>query len=297
MRKIICVGGMMVLILACTLWSLSSALGEQNGFWSQSFYEFLKEYHAKEEMLTEEAFNQWKNSCEGKKVRWTGWIDEICYDYIRNEYTVKIQTHWGISMLTSHPERVLSGWRIIAHIPEWKAPKVQKLRIDQKVEIIAVVEDIYNYEVTVEEVRFVNPQRIEEMTEKSVKSLEFTTIERGFFSGFTEKKNWVIKTQEQWTELWNVHTLTRIPHPAPPAVNFEKEMVLAVFIGQRPTGGFAAEITKIKKYGNELIVFFTEVKPAPDALVTQVLTQPYHIIKIEKNSLPVKFKKVEENKK
>ena len=68
-------------------------------------------------------------------------------------------------------------------------------------------------------------------------------------------------------------------------------------MGQKSISGFVVKITKVEKYENELVAFFTEVKPSPNAEVTQVLTQPYPIIKIEKSNLPVIFKKVEENKK
>lgn len=80
-------------------------------------------------------------------------------------------------------------------------------------------------------------------------------------------------------------------------MNFDKDMILGVFMRQESTGGFAVKITRIEKYENELVAFFTEVKPPSNAEVTQVLTQPYRIIKIEKSDLPVIFKKVEENKK
>lgn len=298
MKKVIYVRGAIVLILACALWSLNSALAGQNEFWSQSFPDFLEKYHAKKGTLTEEAFEQWKNNCKGKKVRWKGWIEEICHDYYLNEYRIKIQTHWGISIETNCPEEALSGWRMIARIPEWRASEVQKLKIDQKVRIVAIIEDIhYNYEVVVKNARLLEAQEVAELENKLVKSLEFTTIEKGFFSGFTKRKNWVIKTQEQWLKLWNMHTSTRIPHPPSPVIDFTKNMVLAVFIGQKPTGGFSVEIIRVEKKEDTIVVFFRETKPSPDAEVTAVLTQPYHIIKIKKTDLPVVFKNLEEENK
>ena len=50
-------------------------------------------------------------------------------------------------------------------------------------------------------------------------------------------------------------------------MNFDKDMILGVFMGQKSTGGFAVKITRVEKY------------------------------EIEKSNLPVIFKKVEENKK
>jgi len=68
-------------------------------------------------------------------------------------------------------------------------------------------------------------------------------------------------------------------------------------MGEKASGGFAVEITRVEKCGDELVVFFSEVEPPADAVVTTVLTQPYHIIKIEKIDLKTKFKKSEEERK
>ena len=135
------------------------------------------------------------------------------------------------------------------------------------------------------------------MIQKLITTLEFHTIEKGFFSGITEKKNSIIRRQDQWAELWNKHTSTRTPHPQAPVIDFTENIILAVFMGQKPSGGFAVEITRVEKCENELVVFFSEVEAPPNAEVTAVLTQPYHIIKIEKIGLKTRFKKSEEERK
>lgn len=135
------------------------------------------------------------------------------------------------------------------------------------------------------------------MVQKSVTTLDFHTIEKGFFSGITERKNLIIRTQDEWAKLWNKHTSTRMPPPEAPVIALTENMILAVFMGEKASGGFAVEITRVEKCGDELVVFFSEVEPPADAVVTAVLTQPYHIIKIEKIGLKTKFKKSEEERK
>lgn len=135
------------------------------------------------------------------------------------------------------------------------------------------------------------------MIQESITALEFHTIEKGFFSGITERKNLIIRKQDEWAKLWNKHTSTRMPHPAAPVIDFTENIILAVFMGEKASGGFAVEITRVEKCGDELVVFFSEVEPPADAVVTAVLTQPYHIIKIEKIALKTKFKKSEEERK
>lgn len=135
------------------------------------------------------------------------------------------------------------------------------------------------------------------MIQKSITTLEFHTIEKGFFSGITERKNLIIRRQDEWAKLWNKHTSTRIPHPQAPVIDFSENIILAVFMGEKASGGFGVEITRVEKCENELVVFFSEVEPSADTMVTAVLTQPYHIIKIEKIGLKTKFKKSEEERK
>ena len=135
------------------------------------------------------------------------------------------------------------------------------------------------------------------MMQKLITTLEFHTIEKGFFSGITEKKNLIIRRQDEWAKLWNKHTSTRIPHPEAPVIALTENIILAVFMGEKASGGFAVEITRVEKCGDELVVFFSEVEPPPNAEVAAVLTQPYHIIKIEKIGLKTKFKKSEEERK
>lgn len=137
-----------------------------------------------------------------------------------------------------------------------------------------------------------NNQRLSEEKEVGV-SLEFETVEKGFFSGITEQKKLIIKTRDQWKNLWNKHTSIRLPPSEVPAIDFTKNMIIVVFMGQKPTGGFAIEITKIKKYKDEIVTSFAEGRPPSDALVTQVLIQPYHIVKVKRSNLPVRFKKIE----
>jgi len=135
------------------------------------------------------------------------------------------------------------------------------------------------------------------MLQKPIIRLEFVTIEKGFFSGITERKNVVIRTQDEWAKLWNKYTSTRIPHPEAPVIALTENIILAVFMGEKASGGFAIEITRVEKCGGELVVFFSEVEPSPGTVVAAVLTQPYHIIKIEKIGLQIKFIKTKEERK
>lgn len=57
-------------------------------------------------------------------------------------------------------------------------------------------------------------------------------------------------------------------------------VLIAVFQGQQPTGGFAVRVTRIERTGERLIVHATFTKPLDNAFVTQALTSPLHVVSI-----------------
>ena len=112
---------------------------------------------------------------------------------------------------------------------------------------------------------------------------------KGYHCGYTEPSRLVIKAEDRWKEVWGkVHRL-RLPRPELPEIDFEKEMVVAVFMGIRKSGGDEIEIIKVTKTEEEIVAVVKEKEPPSDFLQTLALTQPYHIVVIKRFSLPVKF--------
>ena len=112
---------------------------------------------------------------------------------------------------------------------------------------------------------------------------------KGFHSDYREATSLVIKTEEQWKEVWERVHLLRLPRPELPKIDFQKEMVIAVFMGERSSGGYSIEIIKITKTAKEIVVVVKGKEPPPGSLRTMVLTQPFHIAVVKGFSLPVRF--------
>ena len=86
--------------------------------------------------------------------------------------------------------------------------------------------------------------------------------------------------------MWKEHA----PPSAPlPRVDFAKHMVVGVFLGSRPTGGYSAEIVSVEATGGEIVVTYRETQPARDAMLTQALTSPVHLVSIPKQQGAVRF--------
>ena len=118
-------------------------------------------------------------------------------------------------------------------------------------------------------------------TNKSTERVSFKTIAKGFRSGIREPSQIAIRSQTEWQKLWRQHSSASTA-PAPlPTVDFAKEIVAAVFLGEKPTGGYGVEISSAEVADSSLTVFVKETSPKPGAIVTQALNQPFHIVRIE----------------
>jgi hypothetical protein len=117
-------------------------------------------------------------------------------------------------------------------------------------------------------------------------AMPFTTIAQGHQSQMEESREAVARTPAEWAALWKGHRTGK-----PPDVDFTRSMVIAVFLGTRPTAGFAVEITGIEKKGAEVIVTYRERSPGADELVAQVMTAPFHIVKTDQHAGSVRFER------
>lgn len=110
--------------------------------------------------------------------------------------------------------------------------------------------------------------------------VNFTIISQGAFRGYEERENVIVRDGGKWREVWNyLHRhLTFVPNPT--AVDFSREMVIAVFMGEMPTGGYSVEIQDVEMRNNVLRVKVLEKLPALGQIVSQAQTRPHSIIKV-----------------
>jgi len=73
-----------------------------------------------------------------------------------------------------------------------------------------------------------------------------------------------------------------------PRIDFTKNILVGVFLGRRPTGGYSVSIERIlyKEKDGHLVVHAVEKCPDPGSMVIQVITYPGVIVAIDK--VPIK---------
>ena len=121
--------------------------------------------------------------------------------------------------------------------------------------------------------------------------ISFYDIDFGYYCGVTKRLNFTINDHDSWQNLWSDIYSTHYPVPELPEVDFSRELIFAVFQGERISGGFFTNITQIDLVEDGYIVYVDELHPGPNCGVTDALTQPYHIVKISgyPQNLPAQF--------
>lgn len=126
--------------------------------------------------------------------------------------------------------------------------------------------------------------------------LSFKTLSKQTNVEHARKENLVIRKQTEWEKLWKeMHGAEAQPEnsggklPELPQADFNRHMVLAVFQGAQPSGGYSIEITKIVRANGKLEVFVEERKPGQDCFNTQAITYPHHLVVVDKSTARVRF--------
>ncbi|MFB8788292.1 MAG: protease complex subunit PrcB family protein [Potamolinea sp.] len=119
-------------------------------------------------------------------------------------------------------------------------------------------------------------------------NIDFTTIARGTDSGYQSASQMLINNQERWVDLWQQHTSNTEPPPPVPKVDFTSYNVVAVFAGEKSSGGYSVEIVAVETRNFQtkdlpsLVIIVQYRQPNSGDFVTEAMTYPYHMIKIPK---------------
>ncbi len=110
---------------------------------------------------------------------------------------------------------------------------------------------------------------------------EMETIARGGTGGVTEERYEVIRDGERFRAVWQALHRNQLEPPTPPEIDFGEQIVVAAFLGRRPTGGYGVEISAIcwDETTDSAVIRVARRKPDPDAMVTQALTAPFHLVR------------------
>jgi hypothetical protein len=115
--------------------------------------------------------------------------------------------------------------------------------------------------------------------------IPFHGVAAGLASHIDERTELVIRSQGDWQLLWSRHE----PGTNPPAVDFSRDMLIALFRGFS-TGGRSVRIISVARDGGRLVVQYREGVQEP----RNAATTPYDIVAVARQSGSAQFVEIRE---
>ena len=123
-------------------------------------------------------------------------------------------------------------------------------------------------------------------------SIPATVLARGSDSGYgRERLEVIVRDEAAWKALWAKVHANVDPPPALPSVDFAKDTVIAVFLGERKSGGYAVEVASVERAGDGALVVVREKGPKPGAITAAMITSPYQIVSIPRVPGEIRFRR------
>ena len=125
--------------------------------------------------------------------------------------------------------------------------------------------------------------------------VSFKTVSKGVLFGNgiegIPKSNFTINNAKEWETFLKKTALSNKAntHFSQEPIDFSKQLFVCVFDNIRNTSGFKIEIENIFIKKSGLKTIYTTSKPSATERVNMVVTQPYHIVLIDKQEEPITF--------
>ena len=110
-----------------------------------------------------------------------------------------------------------------------------------------------------------------------------------YVSRIRQSERLVIRDQAAWVDAWASLWPSSAPIPAPPNVDFSREMIVFVALGERPTGGYSILVDSAASTPAGVTVWVGTSTPGLRCGTTQALTQPVDIARMQRVDTPVRF--------
>lgn len=105
------------------------------------------------------------------------------------------------------------------------------------------------------------------------RTLDLRRIGQWTRTGIGESRRLVIRDANGWAQFWS-----ELGVGERPSVDFNRDVVIAVAAGQRPTGGYEIAVDRVTQSDGQLTVEVVERTPGPNCLTTTSLTQPVDVV-------------------
>lgn len=119
-------------------------------------------------------------------------------------------------------------------------------------------------------------------------NVPFTSVSRPLTSAFFTPTGVVARNDSAFFTLWT--RIFRTPLPPIPAVNFNTQQVVGIFLGNSRNSCYDVLVTSVYKTVDRLVVNYKETAPAPGTACTLQTGAPGHLVSVPQTDLQVEFK-------
>jgi len=107
-------------------------------------------------------------------------------------------------------------------------------------------------------------------------------------SGITSPLTVAIRDEASFAQLWSAHHMGNAP--ALPKIDFSRQMVLGVFLGNRPHGCISLTLDKVEVHAGKVNAWYTEHDASgPTVLCAAVIVAPMEMVVVERIEGDVSF--------
>jgi hypothetical protein len=110
--------------------------------------------------------------------------------------------------------------------------------------------------------------------------LDYKVLKVGQHCNHKIAENYIVRSKSELTEF---------DIEQPDSIDFDRNLLIAVYRGGCPSGGYSIGIHEILKTNKGLTIFVIFSDPGENCSRSLALTQPYAIYSIEKTDLPISF--------
>lgn len=109
---------------------------------------------------------------------------------------------------------------------------------------------------------------------------DFEELAKGSYSEYRTNgfRAEVAENQVEWDALWVKHEGDS--RSEPPAVDFESQFVVALFMGKKMTGGYSIRVVDVPFADGKHHVGYATGRPGKDCMTAQAVTYPFHIVAV-----------------
>ncbi len=98
--------------------------------------------------------------------------------------------------------------------------------------------------------------------------------------GFDQEEYLFIANQQEFLSTWNRAYGSQLTVPSLPSIDFERETLVAVFLAEKPSGGYSIDVQDVSLEDGDIYINMQKLEPAAGLITTQALTSPWVFVRV-----------------